>query len=511
MKKIPDIPTTVMAEHTASIAVIDATADGARASSRCLHPSVRERWNDYGIGLLLQGDLKGAEAAFEKVAAMDPKYADGWVNIGRARLQEGNLAGAEDVLRRALAIDPKLAKTHFFLGVMLKNDGRYDEALRHLRTASDLYPRDRVVLNQLGRVLFLKRQFSEAIEQFNKVLRIDPEDLQAHYNLMLCYQGLGDHARAARERTLYERFKADEASQAITGPYRQLHPHDNNERQSIHEHGSASPGGILMLGASQSWLAASRAVPSCRSPPRAQTAPPTAGASSADVYRCHLGRGHTVPPQQRCIRQKISARNDGRGRRVLRRRRRRMAGRAADQFQKLAGPPGDGRRRSTRCIATIGTVSFTDVTARSGLGVSMYGIGAAAADYDNDGAQDVYITGLDGNRLFRGIGGGRFEDVTARAGVGASGFSTCAVWFDYDNDGRLDLFVCRYVEWSIKTDLFCTLDGTDQVVLHAGILQGTESAVVPQQRQRRVRGRDEGGRSLRSGIKSARRGADRSR
>jgi hypothetical protein len=103
--------------------------------------------------------------------------------------------------------------------------------------------------------------------------------------------------------------------------------------------------------------------------------------------------------------------------------------------------------------------TFVDVTARSGLGVSMYGLGAAAADYDNDGRQDVYITALDGNRLFRGVGGGVFEDVTARTGVGSSGFSTCAVWFDYDNDGRLDLFVCRYVEWSIKTDLFCTLDG----------------------------------------------------
>ena len=103
--------------------------------------------------------------------------------------------------------------------------------------------------------------------------------------------------------------------------------------------------------------------------------------------------------------------------------------------------------------------TFSDVTTRSGLGVSMYGFGVAAADYDNDGHQDAYITGLDGNRLFRGVGAGRFEDVTARARVGASGFSTCAVWFDYDNDGHLDLFVCRYVEWSIKTDLFCTLDG----------------------------------------------------
>jgi tetratricopeptide (TPR) repeat protein len=237
IKRIPDIPTTVMAESTATVRVIDATGPAPRVEP-LLHPSVRERWNDYGIGLLLQGDLKGAEAAFEKVAAMDPAYADGWVNIGRARLQEGNLAGAEEVLRHALTLDPTLAKTHFFLGVTLKNDGRYDEALRRLKAAADLYPRDRVVINQLGRVLFLKRRFAEAVEQFDKVLRIDPEDLQAHYNLMLCYQGLGDHARAARERTLYERFKADESAQAITGPYRQLHPDDNNERQSIHEHRS---------------------------------------------------------------------------------------------------------------------------------------------------------------------------------------------------------------------------------------------------------------------------------
>jgi hypothetical protein len=65
---------------------------------------------------------------------------------------------------------------------------------------------------------------------------VDPEDLEAHYNLMLCYQGQGDAALTAREQALYTRFKADEAAQAITGPYRLKSPHDNNERQSIHEH-----------------------------------------------------------------------------------------------------------------------------------------------------------------------------------------------------------------------------------------------------------------------------------
>jgi Flp pilus assembly protein TadD len=144
--------------------------------------------------------------------------------------------GAETMLRKALEVDPKLAKTHFFLGVALKALGRYDEALTHLQQAATAYPRDRVVLNQLGRVLFLKRQYMQALAQFQKVFAIDPEDLQAHYNLMLCYQGIGDSGGAERERVLYERFKADESAQAITGNFRLLNPEDNNERQQIHEH-----------------------------------------------------------------------------------------------------------------------------------------------------------------------------------------------------------------------------------------------------------------------------------
>ena len=68
------------------------------------------------------------------------------------------------------------------------------------------------------------------------MLRIDPEDLQAHYNLMLSHQGAGHPDDAAHARALYERFKADESAQAITGDFRRASPEDNNERQSIHEH-----------------------------------------------------------------------------------------------------------------------------------------------------------------------------------------------------------------------------------------------------------------------------------
>jgi tetratricopeptide (TPR) repeat protein len=235
IKAIPVIPTTVMATGSGSLRVVP-SGQPLPPDKPLTTPAVRERWNDYGIGLLLQGDLRNAETAFLKVTQMEPAYADGWVNVGRVRLQEGNVEGAEQVLRRALQIDPNLAKTHFFLGVVLKTDGRYVEALEHLQRAAQLYPRDRVVRNQFGRVLFLQRKFDAARDEFLKVIAIDPEDLQAHYNLMLCAQGMGDVEMVARERKLYDRFKADEASQSLTGTYRQLHPEDNNERQQIHEH-----------------------------------------------------------------------------------------------------------------------------------------------------------------------------------------------------------------------------------------------------------------------------------
>ncbi|HEX8091328.1 MAG TPA: CRTAC1 family protein, partial [Blastocatellia bacterium] len=106
--------------------------------------------------------------------------------------------------------------------------------------------------------------------------------------------------------------------------------------------------------------------------------------------------------------------------------------------------------------------TFTDVTKEAGLAAEMYGLGCAAADYDNDGNVDIYVTCLGANRLFRNLGGGKFADVTAKTGTGDAGFSTSAAWLDYDKDGKLDLFVCNYVEWAIEKDLYCTLDGKNK-------------------------------------------------
>jgi tetratricopeptide (TPR) repeat protein len=238
-EKVPDLPIVALAEDEVTLTVAS-HASSPGAPKTILQADDWQRWNDYGIGLLLQGDLKGAQAAFEKVTEIDPKNPDGWVNIGRAAVQEGDMDRARTVLAKALSLSPNLARAHFFYAKVLRSDGRYDEAVDHLRKVLAQYPRDRVALDDVGRILFLQRKYADAVNVLQSVLAVDPEDLQAHYNLMLCYNGLGDEKQAHEHEVRYLRFKADEASQAITGPYRQLNPEDNNERQAIHEHVSVT-------------------------------------------------------------------------------------------------------------------------------------------------------------------------------------------------------------------------------------------------------------------------------
>jgi Flp pilus assembly protein TadD len=238
IKAVPDLPITVVAEDRVTLALAGAATPGGGAPRP--QSFDRERWNDYGIGMLLQGDLSAARAAFERVTRIDPGYADGFVNVGRVLVQEGDHEHAVPLLMRALAIDPQKASAHYFLALALKARGRYEDALSHLREAAIRFPRDKVVRDQIGRLLFLQRKFREAIEEFRRAVAVDPEDLTAHYNLMLCYRALGDEERERREEALYTRFKADESAQALTGAYRRLNPEDNLERQPIHEHAARS-------------------------------------------------------------------------------------------------------------------------------------------------------------------------------------------------------------------------------------------------------------------------------
>jgi hypothetical protein len=100
--------------------------------------------------------------------------------------------------------------------------------------------------------------------------------------------------------------------------------------------------------------------------------------------------------------------------------------------------------------------TFKDVTERAGLKGVGYSMGAAAADYDNDGFVDLFVSGYKADRLYHNNGDGTFSDVTAKLPKVNDGWSTSAGWFDYDHDGRLDLFIARYMEWDFESgSMFC--------------------------------------------------------
>jgi hypothetical protein len=132
---------------------------------------------------------------------------------------------------------------------------------------------------------------------------------------------------------------------------------------------------------------------------------------------------------------------------------------------KLDDPMPDGKAPDksapkywNRLYHQNGDGTFTDVTERAaltGMPQGFYSMGVAVGDYDNDGYEDIYVTGFGGNILYHNNGNGTFADVTKKAGVGAGGWSASAGFFDYDNDGKLDLFVTRYVDWSFKTNRHC--------------------------------------------------------
>ncbi|HXG56319.1 MAG TPA: VCBS repeat-containing protein, partial [Vicinamibacterales bacterium] len=111
--------------------------------------------------------------------------------------------------------------------------------------------------------------------------------------------------------------------------------------------------------------------------------------------------------------------------------------------------------QSNRLYRNDGGMRFTDTTDAAGVSGAGYAMGAAAADYDNDGHVDLFVAGVRRNQLLRNGGDGRFQDVTRSSGIASGEWAVSGAWFDYDNDGRLDLFVVNYVKWSADTSRYC--------------------------------------------------------
>jgi tetratricopeptide (TPR) repeat protein len=244
----PSLPVTTLARDTVRLPVAPLTpapSPAGRAESagtaRGNPDPLWLRWNDYGIGLFLQGNLKGAARAWTKVAQLAPDEPDGPLNRARAEIAEGRLADAKASLAEAEQRRPGWGKTAFFRATVAKDEGRLADAETDLKAVLEKFSLDRVAWNNLGLVYWLDGRFPEGIAAYGKTLAIDPEDVNAHYNLMRVYRAMGDRKNADIEDAAYRKYKDDESIRAIMGPYRLDHEWANRESLPIHVHDEAVP------------------------------------------------------------------------------------------------------------------------------------------------------------------------------------------------------------------------------------------------------------------------------
>ena len=114
-----------------------------------------------------------------------------------------------------------------------------------------------------------------------------------------------------------------------------------------------------------------------------------------------------------------------------------------------------GPKYWNRLYHNEGNLKFKDVTERAGIAGEGYSMGAAVADFDNDGHPDLFVAGVNRNLLYRNRGDGTFEDITGSSGITSGEWAVAGGWFDYDNDGLVDLWVVHYAKFSTTANRYC--------------------------------------------------------
>ena len=257
------LPVTMIGDDSLVLSVAGSEPEDIRQPSRSIPEW--QRWNDYGIGLFLKGgggsekgELRQAEEAFKQVEALG-RY-DGPVNLARVYLKEGRVDDAVAALNRAKGFDPAPPRwtVAWFTGLVNQQNGFYDEAITSYRSIlTDRYPeldergfdfsQDYEVRNQLGLALYergrLRRStregtrekfFREAIEAFEGTLKLDSENLTAHFNLWDLHKQLGETGAAEEHRVLFEKYRPDDnARDEVIAKHRAANDAADHAAQSV--------------------------------------------------------------------------------------------------------------------------------------------------------------------------------------------------------------------------------------------------------------------------------------
>jgi Flp pilus assembly protein TadD len=354
---------------------------------------------------------------------------------GQELFRRGEWAAAEQACRLALKEQPDNPRAYKLLGMIFVAQGRFESAAEPLRRACELAPDDDLACYYLGRNYYALSCYEESRKVLEKALRKSPESDRIKTGLGLTLEALGRSADAER----YLAAAARSGTPRALSEYGQFLFRQGRLEESIRVLERAGDREALKRAMAQ--LAAK---PAALRPNRA-VVPVRFSKSELPmiVNNGAAGDKHQIETM--------------------------IAGVAVFDYDRDGWPdiyvcngatvPGLRKTNpsySNRLFRNNHDGTFTDVTEPAGVAGEGYSMGVAAADYDNDGWPDLFVTGVCKNILYRNRGDGTFEDVTAAAGVGGDGtWSIAAGWFDFDNDSRLDLFVVHYVAWDPATEPRC--------------------------------------------------------
>jgi Flp pilus assembly protein TadD len=370
--------------------------------------------NNRGAALMEQYKHTQAMEEFRRVTAGAPEWAPGFVNLGLAALYARDIEGAKEAFLEAIRINSRLPQGHYGLGLVLKNQGKTEEAIAALEKARALDPDDPDILYNLGLLHARRRDFDPAITCLARARELDPNSISVRYQLARALLQSGKRAEGDREMSAYQKLSANPKFAVPTG-----NQYGEAGRYALVITDSTSLGGT-----------------------KPQTAPvvvrfSNATAASGITFR-HAGPGGEPGGP-------AAPKDGGPG------------GRAARYGSGLAIGDLDGDGKPDLVLANAsaagkarpvlyrneGGMTFADVTRSSGILFEGVGMAAVLGDYDNDGDEDLYLTRLGGGALYSNDGKGHFTDVTRKSGAAAQGFVLGASWADVDHDGDLDLFLNR--------------------------------------------------------------------
>jgi tetratricopeptide (TPR) repeat protein len=194
------------------------------------------RWNNLGIALLDQFQYAESVAAFSEVIKLRHDYVDAYTNVGLTEIVWEKYESARTAIRKALTLDPNNARALYYDGLLQRRAGNTEKEIADFRKVVEMFPQSRDARRELGITYYQQKDEGNALEQFEALQKIDPDDLAAHYNLSILYRRMGKVKAAADQQAMFIDKKVDPGAPTYSLSYLRVHPEISTESIPWHIH-----------------------------------------------------------------------------------------------------------------------------------------------------------------------------------------------------------------------------------------------------------------------------------